>query len=467
MNGAGAALRNNWRTIAAALSVATDVLVVTAAYLLARSSVAAPSSPPVLIVALVVFIGAFTAGGIYRTVASVSLRRQFVIAIRACFQGVGIFLFALFLFHPGSFERNLPILVLLWFPAVYVPVWTGVRFLGDRFAYLRFARWKTLVLGVDPELERVLQRVRALPELGYEVVRVVHGTGGPGGHVVFDPAPIERAIREEGVEVVLLSSSQVNGSLERLQEVCLESRVGIRILSRESDELFLRARIFDVAGIPLAWPEPGALERIKGLAKRGFDVLAGVLLLVLLSPVFLLIAIASMLESPGPVIFRQKRALSGEEAPFEFYKFRSMRHRADATKESLAERNESDGPLFKIRDDPRRTRIGRFIRRHSLDELPQLFNVVKGDMSLVGPRPLPVEDFARLTGQDHLDPLLRQRVRARPGMTGLWQISGRSDLGFRDMVLLDLYYVQHQNILFDLEILLRTVPVVLFGRGAY
>jgi lipopolysaccharide/colanic/teichoic acid biosynthesis glycosyltransferase len=144
-----------------------------------------------------------------------------------------------------------------------------------------------------------------------------------------------------------------------------------------------------------------------------------------------------------------------------------MYHEADEEKEHLLERNESTGALFKIKNDPRLTHVGKILRRLSIDELPQLFNVIKGDMSLVGPRPLPTDDFELLEEEDHMGGYFRHRDRAKPGITGLWQTSGRSDLGFREMVLLDLYYIEHQTILFDLEILLQTIPAVLFGKGAY
>jgi lipopolysaccharide/colanic/teichoic acid biosynthesis glycosyltransferase len=150
---------------------------------------------------------------------------------------------------------------------------------------------------------------------------------------------------------------------------------------------------------------------------------------------------------------------------FDIYKFRSMTHEAERSKASL--RNESNGALFKVRQDPRVTRVGRIIRRYSIDELPQLINIFKGDMSLVGPRPLPVEDFMHLSEEDKMGTLYHHRSAMKPGLTGLWQISGRSDLGFREMLLLDIYYIENHTHLFDLEILLRTIPAVLFARGAY
>jgi lipopolysaccharide/colanic/teichoic acid biosynthesis glycosyltransferase len=144
-----------------------------------------------------------------------------------------------------------------------------------------------------------------------------------------------------------------------------------------------------------------------------------------------------------------------------------MRPDAETLKTTLKKKNESTGALFKMKEDPRITRVGKVIRRFSLDELPQLFNVLKGEMSLVGPRPLPVDDYKWLKKSDHMGGYFRLRSKAKPGMTGLWQISGRSNLGFREMVLLDLYYVENQTIMFDLEIMGRTFPAVFFGRGAY
>lgn len=174
----------------------------------------------------------------------------------------------------------------------------------------------------------------------------------------------------------------------------------------------------------------------------------------------LLIALAIKLDSPGPVLFRQTRIGKGGK-PFTLYKFRSMVDGADRQQEALRRATGRSALLFKLRDDPRVTRVGRFLRRTSLDELPQFFNVLKGEMSVVGPRPPVPEEVAEY--QDwHL-----QRLLVTPGLTGLWQVNGRSDLTFDEMVRLDLYYVENWSPWLDLKVILRTVPVVLTGRGAY
>ncbi|MFE9773393.1 sugar transferase [Streptomyces sp. NPDC005931] len=199
--------------------------------------------------------------------------------------------------------------------------------------------------------------------------------------------------------------------------------------------------------------------RVVWAVKRIIDVVVAAVLLVLIAPVLLAAAVAVRADTPGPVLFRQRRTgWRGKE--FHVLKLRTMQVGSDALRAALAVRNEADGQLFKIRDDPRVTPVGRHLRRYSLDELPQLVNVLMGHMSLVGPRPLPVEDSV-FTGE------ARRRLLVRPGITGPWQIGGRSDLGWEDAVRLDLEYVDTWSIRKDLAILVRTLPAVLRGSGAY
>jgi lipopolysaccharide/colanic/teichoic acid biosynthesis glycosyltransferase len=174
----------------------------------------------------------------------------------------------------------------------------------------------------------------------------------------------------------------------------------------------------------------------------------------------LLIVLLIEYDSPGPVLFRQVRVGRGGRL-FTLYKFRSMRQGADEEKTTLSDRNQATGPLFKMRDDPRLTRVGRWLRRLSLDELPQFYNVLRGEMSLVGPRPpIPAE-------VEQYQDWHRRRLDVPPGVTGLWQVSGRSDLTFDEMVMLDLFYAENWSLLLDFKILLRTIPTVILGTGAY
>jgi lipopolysaccharide/colanic/teichoic acid biosynthesis glycosyltransferase len=174
-----------------------------------------------------------------------------------------------------------------------------------------------------------------------------------------------------------------------------------------------------------------------------------------------------LIEDGFPIIFTQKRALIKGKNEFQFIKFRSMIKSAESKQSDLYKFNEVTGGLFLMKDDPRITKVGRILRKYSLDELPQLFNVLLGDMSLVGPRPLSIADLSNISTENKLDGYYKLRANAKPGITGLWQISGRREINFREMVLLDLYYIENQSLLFDLEIIFATLPVVLFGKGAY
>lgn len=194
--------------------------------------------------------------------------------------------------------------------------------------------------------------------------------------------------------------------------------------------------------------------------KRALDLLLATMALLVLFPIMAITALAIKLESPGPIIFRQTRVGKWGKT-FTCYKFRSMCMDAEARKQALIQQNEVDGPIFKMQTDPRVTRVGRIIRKLSIDELPQLFNVFKGDMSLVGPRP-PVPHEVNQYKFDHL-----RRLDAMPGLTGLQQVSGRSDLPFERWVELDLQYISQQSLRKDIEILLKTIPAVLLGKGAY
>jgi lipopolysaccharide/colanic/teichoic acid biosynthesis glycosyltransferase len=205
------------------------------------------------------------------------------------------------------------------------------------------------------------------------------------------------------------------------------------------------------------WPE---LTRSSPPWKRAMDVLLSGLALIALLPVFVAVAIAIRLDSPGPVIFRQQRAGRGGR-PFAFYKFRSMFVDAEQRKAHLQFLNEKVGPIFKIRKDPRITRVGRVLRHWSLDELPQLWNVLKGDFSLVGPRPPTLDEVDRYE-RWHL-----RRLDVAGGITGIWQVSGRSEVGFVDWMRMDMQYIAQRGPWLDVRLLLRSVPAVLSGRGAY
>jgi lipopolysaccharide/colanic/teichoic acid biosynthesis glycosyltransferase len=214
------------------------------------------------------------------------------------------------------------------------------------------------------------------------------------------------------------------------------------------------------ANPPTAEPLEQFLARPMPVWKRMVDILGAGAALILFAPLMLLIAVAIKATSRGPVVFRQRRSGLGGR-PFQLYKFRTMVADAEARKADLMQLNEQDGPAFKIRNDPRITRVGRFLRRTSLDELPQLWNVLLGDMSLVGPRPLPCHETAACEGWQ------RQRLNVTPGITCIWQIFGRSSVSFDDWIRMDVQYIRSRSVGQDVKLLLQTVPAVLLGRGAH
>ena len=221
------------------------------------------------------------------------------------------------------------------------------------------------------------------------------------------------------------------------------------ILSRLSVKYYLKVILWELT------------VKFSYLAKRSLDILGCSLLLLLLSPVFIVTIIAIYIDNPGPIFYVQKR-VGKNGVHFNFIKFRSMVVGAEKMKDALLQQNESqDGVIFKMKADPRITRVGKFIRRFSVDELPQLFNVLKGDMSLVGPRPPLPREVALYTLDD------RKRLHVMPGITCIWQVSGRSEIPFKEQVLLDLEYIKSQSLWNDIILLLKTIPAVLFGKGAY
>jgi exopolysaccharide biosynthesis polyprenyl glycosylphosphotransferase len=236
--------------------------------------------------------------------------------------------------------------------------------------------------------------------------------------------------------------------------------VTVRIAPSTMEILVHRAEFVPGSSVPLFELRPPVFDGFDYALKRSFDFVVALFLLILLSPLLLAISVAVFVSSRGPVIYRSIRPGIGG-APFACFKFRTMRSGADQMQADLESLNEASGALFKIRRDPRLTAVGRLLRRYSLDELPQLVNVLRGQMSLVGPRPLPLRDY------EQLEDWHRKRYLVLPGITGLWQVSGRSELDFDDLVRLDFLYLERWSIGLDLTILLKTIPAVFSRRGAF
>jgi len=260
--------------------------------------------------------------------------------------------------------------------------------------------------------------------------------------------------------VLIVSTAFDHDILARIITDLRGRDLDIQLSSGLLDVTTSRVLIREVSGVPLITIRGVSFTPMRRLVKRTFDLVLGGLIVLVGMPLWLLVTLAIRLDSPGPIFYRQLRIGRGGK-PFGMFKFRSMRADAEAVRDQLAQDNQATGPLFKIKDDPRVTRVGRWMRKFSIDEFPQLINVLRGEMSLVGPRPpLPNET------QEYSDYHWR-RMEVLPGMTGLWQVSGRSSLTFDEMIRLDLLYIENWSVGFDLGLMLRTVPAVLFARGAY
>lgn len=311
-----------------------------------------------------------------------------------------------------------------------------------------------LVAGREPDRRRVL---RAMAPGAYVLAGEVDLDGS-----VADLAALRSALDSTDARVVVLAGAERlpdDELLGLLHSVRLRG-VPLRVVPGALALMRGRTILSEGMGMPLLDVRYPQLDNHQRALKRALDVAVSASGLLLLAPLFIAIAIAVRLDSPGPVLFRQKR-VGADEKTFICFMFRSMRADAEDLQEPLEAMNEAEGAVFKMRRDPRVTRVGGFLRRWSIDELPQLFNVLKGEMSLVGPRPLPVRDFLKMEEED------KRRLGAVPGMTGYWQISGRSNLSFEDMVRLDLYYMENWSLSFDLKIILKTLGAVLRREGAY
>jgi exopolysaccharide biosynthesis polyprenyl glycosylphosphotransferase len=348
------------------------------------------------------------------------------------------------------------IFALLW---VSLLRWVFERVSG---AVLRAAgyRRRAVLVGSGPNIQAVAHALR-----DSNVIE-------PYGFVARTPLALLDGLRDfrsleqlerhfDAIDEVLIADPDFpqNEAVE-LVDRCHRQGVRVRVAPSTMEILMDRVEFVPGQALPLFELKPPVFEGVDFVVKRTFDLVASALLLVLLSPIMGLAVLAIRLSSRGPVLYRSQRPGIGGR-PFKCFKFRTMVAGAEHLQDELEPRNELSGPIFKMREDPRVTAVGRFLRRWSLDELPQLLNVLRGEMSLVGPRPLPQRDYERL------DDWHRKRYLVLPGMTGLWQVSGRSELDFDELVRLDFLYLERWSVFLDLTILLKTIPAVVRARGAW
>jgi len=403
-----------------------------------------PSAPVVL-----------EAQGFYSRPLFSSRRRMLWPLFKACiFVSLGV-VFGLFLL---GMSKDMPRWVVVWFGCLsFALVMTKEELLRlalrSGLARAKYRR-RFILVGVQEELART----RAELAQAEEELDIL-------GQLDLEQAPVSRLVE-------LLHEHSVNGVIVSAWRAYFEPvEAVIRACELEGVEVWLVADFFktqisrtsldDFNGRPMLVFQSAPAASWQGVAKGLLDYVLAAVLLVGLLPLLVVAGLLTKLSSPGPMLFRQQRSgLNGR--PFTMYKFRTMVSNAEQLKHELAVLNEMSGPVFKLSHDPRITRVGKVLRKYSIDELPQLVNVLRGEMSLVGPRPLPVDEVKRFDDLAH-----RRRLSVRPGLTCLWQISGRNEVkDFRDWVRLDLEYIDHWSFWLDLKILWRTVPVVLKGAGA-
>jgi exopolysaccharide biosynthesis polyprenyl glycosylphosphotransferase len=335
---------------------------------------------------------------------------------------------------------------------------------------------RTLVIGTNGEVERLAQAMRD-PEWGYRFVGCVatgedvmssiglNGSSNGNGHhdypILGTVGDLERVVRDTEAECLFVATTAVtDAEMTHIARVSRRTSTQLCVSANMSNTLPSRVSPHPVGNMMALALKPVRLSGPQAALKRIFDLMLAAFGVAVTSPLWIAMAIAVKATSRGPIFFRQERVGRGGRS-FRLYKFRTMVNGAESMLRDLATQNEASGPLFKMREDPRITGVGRVLRRLSLDELPQLLNVLRGEMSLVGPRPaLPTEVG---TYQEWH----RTRLEVAPGITGLWQVSGRSEVSFDEYVRLDLFYIENWSLAYDLFILAKTVPVVVSGKGSY
>ena len=326
-----------------------------------------------------------------------------------------------------------------------------------------------VVVGTNPRALRFARKVEARPELGYRIVGFVDGHWAgmeifeqTGYQLVSDFAGFPRFLREQVVDEVVIALPMESSYRQaaRIAALCEKQGIIVRLLSDLFNLRLAQSRAEEFEGEPVITLSAGSPDGWQHLLKRTLDVSVSLVAMLLLSPLFLLAALIVKLTSPGSSFFVQER-VGLNKRRFRLYKFRTMVADAAERQWEIEHLNEASGAVFKIRNDPRLTPVGKFLRKTSIDELPQLFNVLKGDMSLVGPRPLPLRDY-----QGFDQDWQRRRFSVRPGITCLWQINGRSSVPFEKWMELDMQYIDQWSLGLDFKILAKTIPAVIKREGA-
>jgi exopolysaccharide biosynthesis polyprenyl glycosylphosphotransferase len=400
---------------------------------------------------------------LYNTLRYLGILEESFIAIKGVFYSSIIAALFVYLFSLTVFSRIL-FIESVFLLSVFIVLWRVFKRICVRKLISNgFANYNVLLVGIGKETEVILQEINDNLFYGLHVKGILddrHTGNFCGVKILGKIADLEHIVKKYFIDDICVTDIPGNLSLRAFLEICGKTGKTVRLIIDNLGLPFHRLSLNYLGSIPLITYFHGEQTKANNIYKRIFDLSVGGLALFLFSPVFLAIILLIKIESKGPVLYISER--SGRKGiRFKFYKFRSMVYNADELKEQVRHKSEVDGPIFKIKNDPRLTKIGVFLRKHSLDELPQLINVLKGDMSLVGPRPFPVEESEKIEYR-HIP-----RLNVKPGITGLAQVKGRSNLKFNQWMRWDNWYVNNWSAGLDLRILFWTIPAIFRGRGAY
>ena len=453
-----------------------DVLATCATFMLAfylrlyliDTKVAAFTSHLAILPLLLLFvIGFLTYFGAYEVRPHLYLASYAWSVIRGLVAGTGAMLVILFLLKIEYVSRVVVVafgvmdFLLIFLVRVGIQIYVLKALKADELAL------SVLIIGTGDRAREFSQKLRAQGEFGIDIIGHLDPDPARVGSRVLDApvigtvAEISRILKENVVdEVIIAIPRSMLSDAEIIASACEEEGIQLRFMADVFNLEAARVRLVELGKTPLLTMEPVFQDELKLLVKRCLDLVITLVSMPVVLPVIGVIAVAIKLDSPGTAFFVQQR-VGFKKRMFPMIKFRSMYIDAEARMGEVEHLNEAEGPIFKIAEDPRVTRVGHFLRRTSLDELPQLFNVLRGEMSLVGPRPMSIRDVNLFDRG-----IQRKRFSVKPGITCLWQISGRSDLPFEKWLEMDLQYIENWSLFLDFKILLKTIPAVLFARGA-
>lgn len=374
---------------------------------------------------------------------------------------VGIFLFKVIIFSRLLFTVTLTCMFLS------LSLWRTIkRVLIRRLIRKGFHNLNALIIGAGEAGRILAEEIKLHPYLGIKIIGFIDDFK-ERGHDNINGYPIigkiddfEKIVRQKFIDEVFITMPSQYKTVQNILDKGRKLGVNIKVIPDFYDLILSDIKLYHLGIIPLVGYHSKGIHGTDLVLKRMMDIFISGALLLFLSPLFLILAIFIKFDSPGPVFYRSKRCAKKGKI-FAFYKFRSMGHNADKMLDALKDKNEKKGPIFKMKSDPRITRVGRFIRKLSLDELPQLWNVFKGDMSLVGPRPPTPEEV------ENYEPWQLRKLEIKPGITCIWQIRGRSDLSFYKWIKWDIWYIDNWSFWLDLKIMFETLPAVLKTKGAY